>query len=251
VRTRLAKSKLSTTPYDVERACAEFNFIDKEFVPQGTRVDKEDYEGGLPGDKSIPTISHPASAMSGNPGLLDTGVPAASKSATLTPLANATNALRIKLPAPSQATTSATQNGLDASHDALQKIHGKGFVLCLSLAEKPNRTDAGAEISDEEEDGKSDQRTFCPVAHRETIVNMMERHYCAHPLIPGYAAPYRVSIKHWAVQQMYHFCERNDLREVWAYLWENWYRRGRWELWARSEHDTIPVLKTTMILESQ
>ena len=39
VRTRLAKTKLSTTPYNVKRACAEFNFIDAEFVPAGTRVD--------------------------------------------------------------------------------------------------------------------------------------------------------------------------------------------------------------------
>jgi hypothetical protein len=50
---------------------------------------------------------------------------------------------------------------------------------------------------------------------------------------------------------MYKFCEARDLREVWAYLWENWYRPGRWKLWARSTHDAIPVLKTTMICESQ
>ncbi|EGN95280.1 hypothetical protein SERLA73DRAFT_77294 [Serpula lacrymans var. lacrymans S7.3] len=51
-------------------------------------------------------------------------------------------------------------------------------------------------------------------------------------------------------KQMYQFCVVNDLREAWAYLWENWYRLGRWELWAQSYHDEIPVLKTTMILES-
>lgn len=55
----------------------------------------------------------------------------------------------------------------------------------------------------------------------------MEQHYCTHPVIPGYAAPDP---------------------EVWAYLWENWYRKGRWELWARAAHDMIPILKTTMIL---
>ncbi|KAJ7916046.1 hypothetical protein B0H13DRAFT_2451203 [Mycena leptocephala] len=48
---------------------------------------------------------------------------------------------------------------------------------------------------------------------------------------------------------MYKFCVENGLWEVWAYLWENWYRRSRWELWAHSVHPEIPVLKTTMILE--
>ncbi|KAI9104887.1 hypothetical protein DFS34DRAFT_573088, partial [Phlyctochytrium arcticum] len=51
-------------------------------------------------------------------------------------------------------------------------------------------------------------------------------------------------------QNMYNYCEDNDLPEVWAYLWENWYRKGRWELWARCVHEEIPVLRTTMMIES-
>ena len=100
------------------------------------------------------------------------------------------------------------------------------------------------------ESGK-ERRTFCPAEHREVIVDMMEQHLCAHPLIPGYAHPSPVGIREWAVRQMYEFCHKHDLREAWAYLWENWYRPGRWELWARTVHAEIPVLKTTMILESQ
>ncbi|KAJ6542145.1 hypothetical protein DFH09DRAFT_848348, partial [Mycena vulgaris] len=38
--------------------------------------------------------------------------------------------------------------------------------------------------------------------------------------------------------------------EAWTYLWENWYRPGRWELWARSQHPEIPRLKPTMMVES-
>jgi hypothetical protein len=30
-------------------------------------------------------------------------------------------------------------------------------------------------------------------------VNMMERHYCAHPVIPGYPTPDPRAIKRWAV----------------------------------------------------
>ncbi|KAI9456758.1 hypothetical protein F5148DRAFT_984305, partial [Russula earlei] len=50
---------------------------------------------------------------------------------------------------------------------------------------------------------------------------------------------------------IYDFCATHELAEVWAYLWENWYWKGCWELWACSAHDLIPILKTTMILESQ
>ncbi|KAJ7086004.1 hypothetical protein B0H15DRAFT_950602 [Mycena belliarum] len=103
------------------------------------------------------------------------------------------------------------------------------------------------------EDGekeKQTKRTFCPAIYREPIEHMMEKHYCAHPLLPGYAEPSPAGIKRWAVLHMYKFCAEHGLREVWAYLWENWYRASRWELWARSVHPEIPVLKTTMILES-
>jgi hypothetical protein len=81
---------------------------------------------------------------------------------------------------------------------------------------------------------------------------MMERHLCAHPLIPGYSHPSPEGIRSWAVKQIYTFCEENDLPEVFAYLWMNWYRIGRWELWARSAcKDMIPILKMTMMVESQ
>ncbi|KAJ7078765.1 hypothetical protein C8R43DRAFT_910298, partial [Mycena crocata] len=47
VRTRLAKGKLATTPYDPGRAHAEFSFIDLAFVPE-SQADTEEYEGGVP-----------------------------------------------------------------------------------------------------------------------------------------------------------------------------------------------------------
>lgn len=95
------------------------------------------------------------------------------------------------------------------------------------------------------------RRTFCPSEFREHVIEMMERHFCAHPLIPGYSHPSAAGIRQWAVRQIYTFCREHDLCELWAYLWENWYRKGRFELWARSAGDKIPRLKTTMIMESQ
>ena len=78
--------------------------------------------------------------------------------------------------------------------------------------------------------------------YRYIVVNIMERNYS---LIPGYEPPDAVAIKKWAVQQI------SIKHRLCTYLWENWYRKGRWALWARcDEHKFIPVLKTIMILES-
>ncbi|KAJ7029465.1 hypothetical protein C8F04DRAFT_41119 [Mycena alexandri] len=110
--------------------------------------------------------------------------------------------------------------------------------------------DVGGSEEEEEEVQDKTRRTFCPAVYRDPILTMMERHYCAHPLLPGNSHPSPEGIKRWAVSQMYKFCVEHDLREVWAYLWENWYRKSRWELWSRSVYPEIPILKTTMILES-
>lgn len=88
VRTRLGKTKLATTPYDVKKACAEFDFIDADFIPPGTRLDLEDYEGGMPDDMAETDVG----LNEGNPAVLS----------------NATNALRIRLPCPTQPTSTGT-----------------------------------------------------------------------------------------------------------------------------------------------
>ena len=45
VRERLSKKKLSTTPYNAQRAWLEFTFIDLAFVPYG-KADATEHEGG-------------------------------------------------------------------------------------------------------------------------------------------------------------------------------------------------------------
>jgi hypothetical protein len=95
------------------------------------------------------------------------------------------------------------------------------------------------------------RRQFCPEGLRPKVIALLERHYCAHPDIPGFSRPDAEGIHTWAVKQMYTFCIDHDLRELWAYLWGNWYRRGRWNLWAHSKCEEIPRLKTNMICESQ
>lgn len=256
VRTRLAKAKLSTTPYNVERAMAEFGFISDDFLPYGKKTDAEDYEGGLPDSELPPLVDATVSPPESQP-ITQQTTPlirplTASTQPWRQPLGDTTNSIRIKLPLSNVAAAVG------------RVIHGAGFRLNIAATQLPvieeeqevdettTMENEPASVSDsDEDDGKSGRRTFCPALYRDHIINMMERHYCAHPLIPGYGPPDAPGIRRWAVQQIYNFCVKHDLPEVWVYLWENWYRRGRWELWARSAHSLIPVLKTTMILESQ
>lgn len=246
VRTRLAKAKLATTPYNIKRACQEFDFIDDGFFPPGTKVDLEDYEGGLPMDivvEPLATQLTPPAPMKDTVNCLVIKVPATQRTQAHTPISS----------------TSADKENAGPGQKASagdRIIQGAGFKLRLPAAQ-PTTTTPGSEeaidkeVSTDEGNKTGSRRTFCPAEYRETIIDMMEKHYCAHPSIPGYAAPDGGAIRRWAVRQIYDFCVTHGLAEVWAYLWENWYRKGRWELWARSAHDLIPILKTTMILESQ
>lgn len=81
VHTRLCKAKLATTPYDVKKACAEFDFIDVDFISPGTKAGLEDYEGGMPDDE-------------------DTNVDLNEASPAV--LSNANDVLCIQLPSPTQ-----------------------------------------------------------------------------------------------------------------------------------------------------
>ncbi|KAJ7498364.1 hypothetical protein B0H11DRAFT_2226000 [Mycena galericulata] len=144
------------------------------------------------------------------------------------------NALFIRIPRPATCDDSSTKTSVPAK------------IPMASMPSEPEDPPSSASDPDE----ATTRRTFCPLECRDSIVNMMEHHFCAHPLLPGYSHPSREGIRVWAVKQMYNYCVQNDLPEVWAYLWENWYRTGRWELWARAEDDMIPRLKTTMMVES-
>jgi hypothetical protein len=157
------------------------------------------------------------------------------------------NSLIIKLPPPTQDSNSTL------AHSRVRLLVTQPPSSDLSaLAESCNGNDGMSTGEEDAADGGRVGRIFCPDHFRKPLEEMMERHFCAHPLIPGYSHPSPEGIRHWAVKQAYSFCEENDLPEVWAYLWGNWYRRGRWELWARSAcKEMIPILKTTMMVESQ
>ncbi|KAJ7214419.1 hypothetical protein GGX14DRAFT_360171 [Mycena pura] len=209
ISKRLKSAKLSTTPYNSQRANTEFSFIDVLFVPPG-KDDPDEFEGGI---LELPSQSEETD----NPSRLTFVLP------------------------PSQ---------LPPSMPAAPRVDASGIpLLRIPVLHRP----AGEDIQmgeEQEQEAKSTRRTFCGTVHRDPIRTMMKPQAFAHPLIPGYCHPSKEGIKYWAVKQAYDYCVEHDLREVWAYLWENWYRSGRWELWARSAHPTIPRLRTTMICES-
>ncbi|KAF8838873.1 hypothetical protein BDN67DRAFT_991114 [Paxillus ammoniavirescens] len=224
VQERLAKNKLSTTPYNAHCARVEFPFIDGTFVPPG-KSDAGEYKGGAPDSYDVDEAPCPSP-----------------------------NTIPLHIPRPKTTTSPLVSHSVkpkpQSTHDMLDHTvgdMGSEKKLTIKLLPRPIN-EQGAKMK--EEKFSNEKRTFCPDEFREAIVNMMEEHLCAHPLIPGYSHPSRAGIREWAVKQMHQFCTQNDLQEVWAYLWENWYCAGRWELWACSCYHEIPVLKTTMILES-
>ena len=249
IKKRLAKAKLSTSPYNAERAHGEFLFIDKSFRPS-SKADPGEHEGGERDDAETTDRQHK----------------------------DRPNAITIQIALPPSMTQNAHSSEMPPSTAILSKQpnthidHISNPILtpemmpmstqttCLPriklLPPKPSDKTSDASpvkvnaVKMEECDA-NEQRTFCPLDLRDPIINLIEGHLCAHPLIPGYSAPTPKGIREWAVRQTYEFCHQHDLREVLAYLWENWYRPGCWEIWACSCHPEIPILKTTMMLESQ
>jgi hypothetical protein len=235
VGERLAKTKLSTSPYSSKRVHAEFNFIDVNWRPPG-RPDKNEHEGGIHDDvmnKNAPVQDNPNAVH------IRIRLPTSTPSQPVPPPQDSSSKLPVR-PVLGDIVNLPT----DA---AAAPVPGKPMIRLLP-PRLPNTQSEPPSPEPEEVDAR---RTFCPLENRQPIIDMMENHYCAHPLIPGYSHPSAAGIRYWAVKQMYEYCVDHDLREAWAYLWENWYRSGRWEIWARSAHDMIPTLKTTMVMESQ
>ena len=88
---------------------------------------------------------------------------------------------------------------------------------------------------------------------QDTVLDIFSRHYNAHPLIPDQNGTYQCAkdIHRVCAAEMYHWCRARNYFRLWAYLWVNWYQPNQWALWARSANgEEIPVLKTTMIIES-
>jgi len=226
IHERLAKNKVSTTPYNAAQASEDFSFIDPTFQPLSKPNTKE-HEGGIRDDFEPLTPAHDS------PNSIQIYIPATLPKPSHVPQKSVHLVLG----------PSSVENSPRSSINMPVKI-----TVPLLGCDKEN---VKASLQDREIEDKATSHTFCSEEFHQGIMDMVECHYHAHPLIPGHHHPSHEGVQEWAVRRMYQFCIKYDLCEVWAYLWENWYRKGRWELWACSKHDEIPVLKTTMILESQ
>ena len=96
--------------------------------------------------------------------------------------------------------------------------------------------------------------TFCPAAHRKGILHLFTKHFCQHLIFPERHSQGIMQtsqeIRENTVYEMYHFCHARGLREVWGYMWENWYCPKMWKLWARSTSPYLSRLRTTMGVEN-
>ncbi|KAK1222702.1 hypothetical protein PQX77_014446 [Marasmius sp. AFHP31] len=217
VKEHITKAKLSTTPYKATDAHKVFSFINPTFVPLG-RADPGEREGGREGGGRDTTLDEPSEVklMKADP-----------------------NALYISLPPTQKLSVQPAE-----IHSVLETPQASFSFKIRLPAQKPTEV-APSPIALEES-----KRLFCPEEHRDTMLTMIMEHRNAHPLLPGKSAPTAEGIYAWAVKKMYQFSEGEDLPEMWAYLWENWYRPEQWKLWACSVVPEIPRLNTTMIMES-
>ena len=72
--------------------------------------------------------------------------------------------------------------------------------------------------------------TVCPVIHQNNILNLVERHFNLHPLIPfGPDESFLTAEEIWktAVREIYQFCHKHDYPELWNYLFFSWYTKNR------------------------
>ncbi|KAF8889149.1 hypothetical protein CPB84DRAFT_1749343 [Gymnopilus junonius] len=142
----------------IDATLAEFTFIKHDFIPPGTGVDVDDYEGGIPDSELPPVVNDEApAAQSAAPLTAPTAAsppsPAApiptaqpsgpapsngpSQHQPLPPLADVTNFLRIKLPLPHIASAIG------------RVIQGQGFRLSIPAAHLPTieEQEEGVELS--------------------------------------------------------------------------------------------------------
>ena len=94
---------------------------------------------------------------------------------------------------------------------------------------------------------------FCPLPHQPSVLHLLTKHFCQHPLLPEQHGWHCTAeyIYRDSVHEMYLYCKNNHLCEVWGYLWTSWYTPDKWKLWAWSAHPhAIPRKRTTMVVES-
>jgi hypothetical protein len=82
---------------------------------------------------------------------------------------------------------------------------------------------------------KADLPSFCLAPYRATIKNKFIIHFHQHSEIPVDAKGMHLTatkIYAGTAFNMYMYCQKNDLSQVWGYMWNCWYSLKQWPLWA-------------------
>ena len=87
---------------------------------------------------------------------------------------------------------------------------------------------------------------------RDVVAEIFSRHLNVHTAFPDINGIYKDkdTIYRDSVREIYTWCRAKNYFRLFAYLWVNWYRPNQWATWARAAAPEIPVLKTTMVVES-
>jgi hypothetical protein len=208
VSERLAKAKLSTSPYDPDRAHAEFpSIISPAFRPKG-RPDKDEYEGGIRDDVADNVTHQPGP----NSLYIRLAIPSTCQSpptTSTTPSTERSALGNVSNVHESRPTTSTIQPPPVPPVDR-SNVQSNPRPTIRIPPRKDAENHSNTAVMDKDSPGPEEEdasrRTFCPIEHRETIIQMMERHYCAHPLIPGYSAPTPAGIRVGSKGDIYVLC---------------------------------------------
>ncbi|KAL0569697.1 hypothetical protein V5O48_012270 [Marasmius crinis-equi] len=236
IKTRLSILRRRPAPYDGQRAKAEYDFVDPEFKPLAQMTDEEIRAADL----RIPTAAMPTLNV------FLAGIP---QSQAPPPKDHEKIMIRI--------------NG-EAVREYQEKVK-RGVALTLH-ADSENLDEAVESLDTDvdQEDGpdwmfesgettvRDPNYTFCPAPHRKQLLHLFTRHFCQHPFFPNRQGEKRTAatIKRDAAWEMYSFCKKRGLREVWAYMYNSWYCSTMWPLWARSSSPYLSRLRTTMNVEN-
>ncbi|XP_006462497.1 hypothetical protein AGABI2DRAFT_119353 [Agaricus bisporus var. bisporus H97] len=249
IRTRLSILRRRPKPYNVVEAVKEFDWIDPLFVPASQQLAGNQIQAL---DRAVPELKIRLG------GTLQNRAPEP-------PLFLPSQQLVIRLHNRVQAVRALPNdmswNNIEHQEEETDNEDDENFTDTIA-----NEVDNWYEKEGgdrDEEDGpdwmfdtgevtsKDPAYVFCPAAHRRTLLHLFTKHFCQHPIFDEVDGPWdSKKIRREAIWEMYNFCQRRGLAEVWGYMWASWYSPAMWKLWARSTSPLLSRLRTTMSVEN-
>jgi hypothetical protein len=115
---------------------------------------------------------------------------------------------------------------------------------------------ANTQMDPKKDSMKKKQICITDKNHRCDIIKLFVVHLHWHPFIhtladAGYDATVDMKVN-WKEQviEMHDLCKKLDESWAWEYLWRNWYRPDRWNIWARAVCKEIPIINSNALVEA-